>query len=144
MPDIRHLITIDAAPDVLYPLVASPAGFTQWWAEDVTGPDSAGAVELGFFNRSTIYRLVPVELLTNRKARWSCTTGEEWEGTLIESLLEPIPTGTRLRFSHSGWREATDYFTSCNTTWGGLMFHLKGVAEGRSPGPLFSRGGLAY
>jgi hypothetical protein len=38
----------------------------------------------------------------------------------------------------------TEYFTSCNTTWGDLMFRLKSAAEGKSRGPLFLAGDLAY
>jgi hypothetical protein len=49
-----------------------------------------------------------------------------------------------LRFTHGGWRDATDYFTRCNTTWGELMYRLKAVAEGKAPGPLFSREGFGY
>jgi hypothetical protein len=110
----------------------------------VITPDATGAVELGFFNRATVYRFQPAEHQANRRARWTCTTGNEWQGTIIEALLEPMSTGTRLRFAHSCWRKATDYFTSSNTMWGELMFRLKAVAEGRSLGPLFSRGSLAY
>src|SRR5262249_31344893 len=113
-------------------------------AEDVRPPDANGAVELGFFNRSTIYRLEPRALEPARHALWTCTTGQEWEGTLIEFELQEAGKATRLRFAHSGWANATDYFTSCNTTWGELMFRLKAAAEGKSPGPLFSRAGMAY
>lgn len=42
-----------------------------------------------------------------------------------------------LRFSHAGWQAETEYFVSCNTTWGELMFRLKAAAEGKNPGPLF-------
>ena len=41
--------------ETVYPLVATAAGFSQWWAADVT--ESAGPVELGFFKRATVYRL---------------------------------------------------------------------------------------
>jgi len=49
-----------------------------------------------------------------------------------------------VRFTHAGWERATDYCTSCNTTWGELMFRLKVAAEGETPSPLFWRGGMAY
>jgi hypothetical protein len=31
---------------------------------------------------------------------------------------------------NAGWRSESEYFTSCITTWGELMFHLKSAAEG--------------
>jgi hypothetical protein len=57
MPDIKHSIQIDAAREVVHPLVAAAPGFTEWWAADVTETKSSGAVDLGFFNRATSYGL---------------------------------------------------------------------------------------
>lgn len=49
-----------------------------------------------------------------------------------------------LDFLHANWSDATPYFVSCNTTWGGLMFRIRSAAEGQRPGPLFARQSLAY
>ena len=57
MADMKHSIQIAAPPERVHPLVASESGFSQWWAADVT--ESGGIVDLGFFNRNTIYRLKP-------------------------------------------------------------------------------------
>ena len=135
MADIEHAIQIASAPETLYPLVATAKGFGQWWAADIT--EQAGKVELGFFNRATVYGLrlkvddAPVE------AEWICETGKEWSGTHIKFRLEGRGSGTLVRFTHSGWEAKTEYFVSCNTTWGELMFRLKAAAEGKSRGPLF-------
>jgi hypothetical protein len=48
---------------------------------------------------------------------------------------------TLLQFIHANWDADTDYFVSCTTTWGALMFRLKAVAEGKAAGPLFSMTG---
>ena len=143
MPDIRHLIPIDAPPETVYPLVSTPRGLSRWWTEDAPEPDAKGGVALGFFDRTTVYRLEPLERAAPRTARWVCTTGEEWEGRHLEFVLEPVPTGTRLRFTHARWRKETDYFTSCTTTWGELLYRLKATAEGHGRGPLFLRNALA-
>jgi hypothetical protein len=55
MADLRHWVQTSASTQEVYPLVASAQGFRQWWAADITEP--AGALELGFFKCSTIYRL---------------------------------------------------------------------------------------
>jgi hypothetical protein len=143
VPDIRHLIPVSAQPSVLFPLVSSAQGFAQWWAEDSLPAASAGVVELGFFGRATVFRLVPELNSPNTGAVWLCETGSEWQGTRIGFRLEPVSSGTRVWFSHDGWREATEYFLSCNTTWGELMYRLKAAAEGLKPGPLFTSGGMA-
>ena len=140
MADIEHAIQIDAPPDRILPLVSSADGFTAWWAEDVQ--TIGGGVELGFFDRSTMYRLTPQP--DDDGARWTCETGAEWAGTSLVFRLRPQGRQTRLEFAHQGWADRTPYFVSCNTTWGHLMFRVKDAAE--QPGvrrPYFTRSGTA-
>lgn len=141
MADIRHQFQIAAKPEIVFPLVAAAKGFTAWWAEDVT--ESSGAWDLGFFNRSTIYRLRLVTSNAPTEAEWAVDSGAEWKGTRIHFSLKAGGPGTVLRFAHSGWQAETDYFTSCNTTWGELMFRLKAAAVGKGRGPLFTKSGMA-
>lgn len=71
-------------------------------------------------------------------------TGKEWDGTRMVFALKEDQGKTTVRFAHADWKAETDYFVSCNTTWGELMFRLKAAAEGKAPGPLFSMDGMAY
>jgi uncharacterized protein YndB with AHSA1/START domain len=142
MAQIRHQIVIEAPAARVFPLVSTGGGFKQWWAADVTERD--GATELGFFKRNTLYRLQPKRATAPREAEWRCTTGEEWAGTRIVFGLKEDQGKTTVRFAHADWRAETDYFVSCNTTWGELMYRLKAAAEGKTPGPLFSMAGMAY
>ena len=142
MSDIVHAIQISAPAERVYSLVSTAGGLSTWWAADVSEPD--GAVELGFFNRQTVYRLRKQNATQPKRMEWLCETGQEWSGTRLVFHMEQRGNGTLLRFTHAGWQAPTDYFTSCNTTWGGLMFRLKAAAEGKSPGPLFLRDSLAY
>jgi hypothetical protein len=142
MADITHMIRVGAPIDRVAALVGTADGFTKWWAEDVTtAPD--GTVSLGFFNRQTIYVLRPLESSANR-VTWRVESGHEWAGTDIRFDLATDKSATVLRFSHANWRAVTDYFTSCNTTWGELMFRVAGAAEGHGRGPLFKRDGMGY
>ncbi len=143
MADIVHSIEITGVPGVVYPLVSSGPGFQAWWAEDVVVMPG-GIVELGFFGKATIYRLKPLSQEPGRRAVWQCESGEEWNGTRLVFDLEARKAATLVRFSHAGWAKASEYFVNCNTTWGELMFRLKGAAEGRAPGPLFLAGSMAY
>jgi hypothetical protein len=142
MADTRHSIQIAAAPEAIYPLVAAAKGFGERWAADIM--ESAHTVDLGFFNRATVYRLKLVADQPPVHADWVCESGDEWGGTRISFRLEARAGGTMLRFTDAGWRSETDYFLSCNTTWGELMFRLKSAAEGKSRGPLFLAGSTAY
>jgi uncharacterized protein YndB with AHSA1/START domain len=142
MADIVHSIQISAGAEAVYPLVAAGAGFAAWWAEDVT--EQNGAATLGFFDRKTVYRLNEVSHEPLRRAEWLCETGAEWSGTRLLFSLEPQSGGTLVRFRHAGWDAETDYFVACTTTWGALMYRLKAAAEGKSPGPLFTKDGMGY
>jgi uncharacterized protein YndB with AHSA1/START domain len=142
MADIIHSIQISAGPDAVYPLFAEGAGFAAWWAADVT--EQNGAVTLGFFDRKTVYRLKADSQEPLRRAEWLCETGAEWRGTRLLFALEPQSGGTLLRFRHAGWASQTDYFVACTTTWGALMYRLKAAAEGKSPGPLFTKDSMGY
>jgi hypothetical protein len=142
MADIRHCIQIAAPYGVVYPLVSTARGLAQWWAADITEAD--GAVELGSFNKTTVYRFRPQVDGPHGAFEWMCETGDEWSGTRLLFRLEDAGGGTRMRFTHAGWRSETDYFVSCTTTWGELMYRLKAAAEGKSRGPLFLADSLAY
>ena len=142
MPELIHSVEIAAPPKIIFPLVAHAAGLAQWWAEDVT--EVAGGAELGFFDRATIYRLRGLTLAPPATAAWLCETGKEWSMTRLVFHMAAKEGKTDLRFTHEGWREVTPFFIACNSTWGALLYRLKAVAEGRAPGPFFTRSGVAH
>jgi len=142
MPDIRHSIQIAAPPTTVYPLISTAAGWAQWWAADVK--ELAGAIEVGFFNRQTVYRLKATTSEPPNRSEWLCETGAEWTGTRLLFRLDASGAGTLLRFTHADWRADTAYFVNCTTTWGELMFRIKAAAEGKPRGPLFLADSLAY
>lgn len=144
MPDLRHSLTTAAPAASVYELVATPEGLARWWAADVVvhAADPLD-VELGFFKRTTVYRLRRTEAKPGTRVVWACTTGREWAGTTLTFDLQGSGEKTALRFDHAGWRAETPYFIDCNTTWGGLLFRLRAAAEGRNPGPLFTLEGFA-
>ncbi|MGD0955861.1 MAG: hypothetical protein ABR953_03420 [Candidatus Acidiferrales bacterium] len=109
----------------------------------MTEGQSNGIVELGFFNRATVYRLQLVRSAPP-ETQWLCQTGNEWKDTRLLFHLKESKEQTVLRFVHAGWQAETDYFVSCNTTWGELMFRLKAAAKGKNPGPLFTKTGFGY
>src|SRR5919108_4600535 len=137
MPTIKHTITIAAPLNTVETLVKTPQGLAAWWAEDVAARDGQSTVELGFFNRSTVYRLSPES--GDSTARWRVETGQEWAGTHLVFRLRPVDDKTQLEFAHEDWVAETPYFTSCNTVWGHLMFYLKDAAERGRQRPFFTK-----
>jgi hypothetical protein len=158
MPEIRHAISIQSPAARIFPLVSTAHGLAQWWAADISPappslPDPAQdpgqpplgpILDIGFYDRSSLYRLALARLAPPRLADWLCLSGNEWTRTRLSFSLRENSSATLLLFTHSGWPAESDYFLSCNTTWGGLLFRLKIVAEGKSPGPLFTLSGSNY
>lgn len=107
-------------------------------------PQPLQALPNGFFHRSTVYRVQLTVDQSPSLAEWTCETGDESNGTRLAFRLEARGAGALLRFTHANWRAQTEYFTSCNTTWGTLMYRLKAAAEEKSPGPLFLAADMAY
>lgn len=142
MADIRHSISIDAARDRVFPLIASGSGFARWWATDVVEDYPTGIIEAAFFNRTTVYRLEPIPNSRPWTTEWICQTGKEWAGTRLLFELEETSGKTQLDFTHAGWRAETDYFHSCAKVWEELMLRLKAAAEGEGLGPRFSKDGM--
>jgi hypothetical protein len=56
-------------------------------------------------------------------------------GTTLTWDLGSQDGGTTVRFVHSGWKAATEFYTICNSTWGELMYRLQAYAERMNPGP---------
>jgi hypothetical protein len=142
MPDIRHAIQIAASAELIFPIIATARGWKQWWAEDTV--ESGDVIELGFFKRTTLYRLKPLTQKPLQRSEWLCESGKEWSGTRLLFELKTAGTATNLHFMHADWEAETEYFTNCNTTWGELMFRIKSASEGDPRGPLFLAGSLAY
>jgi hypothetical protein len=142
MPQIKLSITVAAAREKVFPLIATPRGLSEWWAADVT--EKNDVVDLGFFKRATIYRLCLITNNPPHDAQWLCLSGHEWADTRLRFALTPVKDKTRVLFTHADWEAETDYFTDCTTTWGGLMFRLRAAAEGKGSGPLFTADGQAY
>ena len=109
--------------------------------EDVESVPHSTSVDLGFFDRATVYRLVPRP--APQEVRWRCESGKEWTGTELVFRLHDKGQQTQLEFSHEAWADASPYFVSCNTVWGHLMFKLKDAAKrGGPPRPLFTKSGM--
>ena len=142
MPDIRHMLEIAGVPEAIYPLISTRAGFAQWWSQDSTGSEQEA--ELGFFNRTTIYRLRRIAAEPPASIEWLCESGKEWTGTRLFFHLTPVKDATVVRFTHAAWEAETDYFVSCTTAWGELLFRLRAAAEGHPRGPLFLASSLGY
>lgn len=140
MPDIKHLLSINAPAETVYNAVTTQEGVAGWWTtENTTSNEVGGDAEFTFGDRYHD-RMRILALEPGRRVEWECLEGDpEWVGTTFVFDLEPVEGATRLRFSHSGWREATDFFANCNFHWGFYLQSLKDYCEGEPGKPFQAR-----
>ena len=137
MAEINHQIEIDATPDKVYAALATQAGLRGWWTADSKADEKAGGkAEFGFDKQQMVFRMKIERLEPGRLVVWTCHGDQpEWNGTTVTWKIAREGDATILRFAHSGWKSMSDFCATCNSTWGELMYRLKGYVEGKNPGP---------
>lgn len=130
MPELKHLVVVDAPVEAVYRALTEQAGLAGWWTRDTVAEPTVGSIAEFRFGDRYRNRMRIVDLDENRRVGWTCIDGDEqWVGTTFLFTLEPREDGTTVRFTHGGWREATDFFAACNTIWGGYMQSLRSFCE---------------
>lgn len=130
MPDIKHYLKIDSSPGIVYKAITEPDGIAGWWTKQVKIKPEVGFIAEFDFGSKYHNEMIIAELDENIKVEWECIEGdEEWVGTRFIFELEEKEGNTMLRFSQIEWRDATDFFASCNYQWGWYMTSLKNYCE---------------
>lgn len=133
MPDILHRLTIDAPAQRVHDLIASTDGIARWWTgRPLTGEHTVGSrfsVYFGEADRSAADMEVLAD--TADRVEWRVTAGPDaWIDTRITFALVPATRGrTTLLFTHSDWREASEFMSGCSTNWAAYLTSLKTGAE---------------
>jgi uncharacterized protein YndB with AHSA1/START domain len=141
MAEIKHQISIKAAPEKVYKAIATQAGLRSWWTADTIADQKVGGkAEFGFDKRAMVFRMKIEKLDPVKRVVWSCHGDHpEWAGTVLTWDLSHKKSGTTLRFTQSKWKAISELCTICNSTWGALMYRLRDHVEGRKPGPLWKK-----
>ena len=130
MPDIKHLVRINASTETVYKAVTEQAGIAGWWTKETIAKPKIGSYATFKFGDRYFNLMKIVELLMNRKVVWECLQGDkEWVGTTFVFDINGNKNETTLRFTHGNWRAQTDFFASCNYQWGHYMNSLKNYCE---------------
>ncbi len=130
MTDINHRIGIKASPEKIYEALTTDDGLTKWWTNDISGAGEVGSTIEFRFNGGgpdfTVTKLIP-----NRIVCWqhSGSMPESWIGTEVLFQLEAEENQTFVRFTHSNWKETTDFVAHCSTKWAVFLLSLKDALE---------------
>ena len=138
MPDIMHLVTIDAAPALVFDALATADGVRSWWTRDADlAAHVGGRGEFRFYGGSKITQVEIVELTPSARVGWKVLDSfrSEWRGTTITFDLRPDDDGTKLLFAHRGFPLPDDDYALCTTGWGIYLGSLKTLLEGDARPP---------
>lgn len=137
MHSIHHRVGIKAPAEAVYNALTTNEGLATWWTTDTTGAGDVGSTIAFRFNGGGPDFTV-VQLLPNELVRWK-HSGEipgPWVGTEIQFHLQLEREQTFVRFSHSGWQDASDFMAHCSTKWAVFLLSLKESLEGEKGRPF--------
>lgn len=130
MAEIIHRIGIACAPDEVFGLLTTDAGLSRWWTTDTSGAGSAGSIiKFRFNGMGPDFEVV--ELRPDSLVRWrhSGEVPDAWMGTEVSFRLTHEHKQTYVLFSHSNWRNASDFMGHCSTKWAVFLLSLKAALE---------------
>jgi len=130
MTEIIHRIGINCGPELVYNALTTDEGLSRWWTYDTSGAGEVGSIIQFRFNGAGPDFEV-VELQPDALVRWrhSGAMPEAWMGTEIAFRLSSKGTQTYVLFSHSNWKESSDFMAHCSTKWAVFLLSLKDALE---------------
>ena len=136
MTDIRHQITVEGTPRAVYQALSTIDGLSGWWTKTTSGKSTLDdEIDFRFGEHLCVMRVDALD--ADRAVGWECkAAGPDWVGTKVRFELDETSRGTRVRFAHSGWREANDFFAHCSTKWATFMLSLKRYVETGTGAPF--------
>ena len=126
MAAIKHLLHIDAPKEKVYEALTTIHGLSNWWTKQTKGEDTLnGIIEFRFddlgFNKMKVIEMKPGESVS-----WECVDGPpDWIGTHVNFYLAENENKTRVKFEHSGWKEANDFYAACSFSWSRYLESLR-------------------
>ena len=118
MPDILHDFPIQCSPAEVFRGVATPAGIDSWWTIRSKGAPTLGATYELWFGPEYDWRAQVVQCVADRSFELEMTHAmPDWMGTRVRFDLTPTPTGTQLRFAHTGWPEVNEHYRISSFCW---------------------------
>ena len=130
MASIKHFLRIKALPEKVYSAITTSEGLKGWWTLDANAEEKIGGIAEFIFGERYHNKMEITKLEHNSRVEWKCFQGDkEWIDTTFEFDIEETEEETILRFSHSNWKEETDFFAYCNYQWGYYMRSLADYCE---------------
>ncbi|MDA0368284.1 MAG: SRPBCC domain-containing protein [Proteobacteria bacterium] len=142
MTDIKHDISIAAAPNQVYNAVSTYEGVAGWWTKQCTiSPTQGGKCHFAFPAKDGRMEIAAdvSALESDRQVSWTITENDKhasWVGTSVNFAIAPDGDGSRLVFSHAGFNGTPKLMTQYDQGWQMFLGSLKSYVEtgtGKSP-----------
>lgn len=129
--EIKEAIDIDAGPGDVYDALMDADAIRSWWTNDVTPePDEEADLELAFYRRAIVLRLVVEDAYEKGRVDWRCIEGPaEYRDCTIVFRLEPADEHTRLEVTHAGARGSEEFTRHGRESWRNVLSSLKSYVE---------------
>ena len=137
MAEIIHRVGIAVPADKVYETLTTDKGLSRWWTTDTTGAGNVGSIINFRFNGGGPNFQV-VKLQPNTSVHWqhSGDMPPEWIDTEVSFQLSYKNGQTYVLFSHSNWKEQSDFMAHCSTKWAVFLLSLKEALETGSGKPF--------
>ena len=130
MADIIHRVGIAGSVSEIYNSLTTDEGLSRWWTTDTSGAGDVGSIiKFRFDGEGPDFEVI--EKQTDSIVRWrhSGNMPEPWVGTEISFHLTAEGKQTYVRFTHSNWKEPSDFMAHCSTKWAIFLMSLKEAIE---------------
>jgi uncharacterized protein YndB with AHSA1/START domain len=130
MSSIKHLFHINTSKEKVFEALTTTQGLSGWWTNKVSGDSKVGGVIEFRFGDFGGPDMKVKEIKNNESVTWECVSGpEDWIGHKFSFHLDTNDNKTRVRFEQSGWKETSDFYASCNFSWGRYMESLRQLCQ---------------
>jgi uncharacterized protein YndB with AHSA1/START domain len=128
--EINHRIGIACSVQEVFEALTTNEGLSMWWTSTTTGADGLGSIIEFRFN-NVVVNFEVVELKESALVRWrhSGNMPEAWMGTEVSFELTPADDQVYLLFSHSKWKQKSEFMAHCSMKWAVFLLSLKDALE---------------
>jgi uncharacterized protein YndB with AHSA1/START domain len=130
MVEIIHRIGIACTPAEAFSALTTNDGLSRWWTTDTSGAGGVGSViEFRFDGMGPDFQVMELEKDSLVRWRHSGEVPNAWMGTEVSFHLKAEGGQTYVLFSHSNWKERSEFMGHCSTKWGVFLLSLKEAIE---------------
>lgn len=130
MYSIKHLFHINASKEKVFEALTTIQGLSGWWTAATSGETKVGGILSFRFGDFGGPDMKVKELIPNESVTWECVgENEGWQGHIFTFQLDTNENKTRVRFEQAGWKEADDFYASCNFSWGRYLESLRQLCQ---------------